>query len=224
MATVAARAFRAKGRARQSEEAFLKAFALDRSNQEAAEGLADAVASAHRRCDELDQKGQASEEGRKALEGKCESLERRCESLERQQNAPQSQVLQLHSSMVWDLSSYDFADFRKGQSQESDKFQLLSSGVIARLGLYPKGHANSSEGMAGLFLWVDKPCKVKWTCQPGSREVKTEERDFSQASLNPNGTPQGWGNRNFMRISETNGTVTLRILSVQAPGSTMRFS
>ena len=77
--------------------------------------------------------------------------------------------------------------------------------------------------MAGLYLRVDKPVTVKWTWQSGSSEVKTEERDFSQ-ELCSDGTPNGWGDEDFMPISEANGSVTLRVLSVQLPGSTLRFS
>ena len=198
VAVVAARAFRANGQERRSEEAFLKAFALDGSNQEAAEGLANALTSAHGRCDEL--------------ERRCENLEGRCEEFESRGSA----------SVLWDLSSYDFADFRKGQSRESAIFPLLSSGVTASLRLYPQGHSTSSEGKAGLYLTVDKPCKVKWTCQSGSREVKTEERDFSEKWNNL--STYGWGWHNFMPISKTNGSITLRILSVQLPGSTLRLS
>ena len=232
-AVVAAKAFKAKGHERQSEEAFVKAFALDRSNQEAAEGLAKAVSSAHsrceelgHRCDELQKKGCAVEE---ALEAKCQALQEEVQRIRNRQgsaesrNSPPSQALQLHSALVWDLSSYDFGDLRKGQCQKSEKFQLGSSGVTAWLDLRPKGHSESFEGMAGLFLWVDKPAVVKWTWQSGSREVQTSERDFSK-DLRPNGTPGGWGWHNFMPISETNGSVTLRILSVQVPGSKLRFS
>ena len=223
VALVAARGFTAECQPRRCEEAFLKAFSLDRSNQEAAEGLAKAVASAHKcceelgdrcgkledRCDELNKKGQASEEGRKALEAQCEALRRRCSDLESQR-------------IVWDLSGYDFSNFRKGQLQESEEFQL-NSGVTAWLDLYPKGDSESSEGKAALYLSVDKPATVKWTFQSGSGEVWTTERDFSQAALNPDGTPEGWGRPDFMPVSKANGSVTLRILSVQVPGSTLRF-
>ena len=121
------------------------------------------------------------------------------------------------------MSSYDFTGFRKPKSQLSEKFQIGSTGVTAWLSLYPKGDGASSEGMAGLFLFVDQPAKVKWIWQSGSSEVKTFEHDFSQ-ELCSDGTPNGWGDEDFMPISEANGSVTLRILSVQSPGSTLRFS
>ena len=126
--------------------------------------------------------------------------------------------------MLWDLSSYDFADFRKGQWQWSTGFQLLSSGVTAWLELFPKGNAKSSNGQAALFLWVNKPAVVKWSCQSGSGAVSTGEWDFSNASSDPDGTPDGWGWLDFMPISEANGSITLRILSVQVPGSKLRFN
>ena len=190
VAVFAAQALAASDKARESEDAFVKAFSLDRSNQEAVEGLANAVASAHKRCDEL---------------------EHRWEGPRRE----------IGSSLVWDLSSYDFTGFRQDDEQWSEGFQISSTGITAWLGLYPKGEVNSSEGMAGLYLFVDKPAVVKWTWQSGSGEVETSERDFSQDC---DGTPDGYGWRNFMPISETNGSVTLRILSVQLPGSKLRFT
>ena len=224
VAVFAAKAFVAKGHSRQSEEAFLKAFALDRSNQEAAEGLAKAVSSAHKRCEELESRCDVSDERSGVLEAKCQALEKRCADLESQRSSQPSQVIQLHSCRVWDLSGYDFSGFCKGQCQKSEKFQLGSSAVTAWLELYPKGHSNSSVGRAGLYLHVDKPAMVKWTWQSGSGEVKISERDFSKARLTAGGTPDGWGNTDFMPISETNGSVTLHILSVQLPGSALRFA
>lgn len=73
------------------------------------------------------------------------------------------------SSIVWDLSRYDFSDFTKDQSQWSEKFQLLS-GATASLRLYPKGQVDSVEGMAPVYLCVDKPAIVKWTWQSGRGE------------------------------------------------------
>ena len=174
------------------------------------------------RCEQLEKKGSASDEPFHSLEAQCQALQRRCADLESWQNASQSQVPRLHSCMVWDLSGYDFSGFLKGQSQESEKFQLLSSGVTASLRLYPKGSSLSSEGKAALFLHVDKPATVEWTCQSGSGAVKTSLDDFKD--LQSDGTPKGWGRPNFMRISETNGSITFRILSVQLPGSKLRFS
>ena len=246
VAVVAARSFREKGQERQSEEAFLKAFSLDCANKQAAEGLANAVTSAHERCAELEYR--CDELKGKALEAKCEAtglanavtsahercteLEYRCvelrnngrtveEALKAKCQALQKEMQGIQMAIVWDLSSYDFSNFRKGQCQESEKFELLSSGVTGWLKLYPKGDGNSSVGRAGLFLFVNKPAVVKWTCQSGSDEVKTEERDFSKDMIN--GKPDGFGNASFMSMSETNGSITVRILTVQLPGSALIF-
>ena len=206
VALVAARAFAADFYWRESEEAFVTAFSLERCNQEAAEGLANAVTSAHRRCEELERRCDE-------LVWEVSSLGDRCEELE-SRGSP---------SVLWDLSGYDFRRFRQGESEKSEKFQLLSSGLTAWLELYPKGRRDSSEGQAGLYFFVDKPAMVKWTWQLGSGEVKTEERDFSKARKNPDGTPYGRGWPDFMPISEANSSVALRILSVQLPGSKLRF-
>ena len=219
VAVFAAKAFTLKGQVRQSEEAFVKAFALDRSNQEVAEGLANAVTSAHKRCEEveyrcaeLEKTGRASDE---RFEAQCKELRMKTQELE-----AQCQTLQRPcalSSIVWDLSSYDFTGFCQNQYEWSEGFQLLSSGVTAWLKIYPKGHSKSYEGQAALFLRVDKPAIVKWSWQSGSGEVETCERDFSEKWNN------SWGRSNFMPSSEANCSVTLRILSVQLPRSQLRF-
>ena len=129
--------------------------------------------------------------------------------------------LGLGSSMVWDLSKYDFTNFTKCQSQLSDAFQL-PNGVNAWLNLEPKGHSQSSEGMAGLYFHVDKPAVLKWTWQSGSGRAVTSKRDFSK-ELDKDGKPVGWCCFNFMPISETNGSITLRVPSVQLPGSALRL-
>ena len=186
VALFAAKAFEANNEVRESEAAFLKAFSLDHASQEAVEGLANAVTSTHKRCDELE-----------------------------------NRIILL--AVGWDLSGYNFTAFGKGRWQLSERFQIGSTGVTAWLSLYPRGSAHSSEGKAALYLHVDKPAKVKWTWQSGGGEVQTEERDFSK-EFKSDGTPNGWGWHSFMPISETNGSITLRILSVQLPGSKLRFA
>ena len=182
VAAVAARAFAAKGMVRESESAHLKGFTMDHSNKEIAAGVALAISSA------LDK----------------------------------SQVprLEIGTSLVWDLSTYDFSNFKKDQEEISETFQL-PNGINAWLNLKPKGEARSSEGMAALFLWLETPAVVKWTWQSNSGKVITMECDFSK-DLGKGGKPVGWGIRSFMPISETNGSITLRVLSVQLPGSTLR--
>ena len=219
VALVAARGFTAECQARQSEEAFLKAFSLEHSNQEAAEGLANAVTSAHERCAELEYWCEELQNNGRALEAKCQALQKEMQGIQNTRREGSAEP----SSILWDLSGYDFSGFRKGECQKSEKFQLLSSGLTAWLLLYPKGGPTASEGKATLYLRVDKPATVKWSCQSGSGEVQTSERNFSK-DLRPNGTPDGYGWRNFMPISEANGSITLRILSVQLPGSKLRFS
>ena len=154
----------------------------------------------------------------KLLRKQCEELLEACKELEAKA-AAQLPRLEIGSSVVWDLSSYDFTAFYEDELQPSEKFQIGSTGVTAWLGLYPRGESDSSEGMAGLFLYVDQPATVKWTWQSGSGEVKTEERDLRS------GRTVSWhGQPDFMPISETNGSITLRILSVRMKGSTLRFS
>ena len=188
VAAVAAKALAASGKEKESENAYLMAFAMDNSNKDAAEGVAEAVRSAHRRCE--------------ALEARTH-----CEPRPR---------LELGSSWVWDLSIYDFSKVAKGQVQRSEPFQL-PNGINAWLSLCPKGYFDSSEGMAALFLFVCKPAIVRLTWQSASGRAKSMEHDFS-SDLDEDGHPRRWGDANFMPISETNGSITLRILSIQSAG------
>ena len=214
VAVFAAKAFAAMGKARESEDAYLMAFAMDHSSREVAAGLAQAVRSAHQRCEELEARfmEKSGQDRPTRLEG---SIKNGVERLD----VPR---LELGSSMVWDLSKYNFTNFEKDQAQLSETFQL-PAGVHAWLELYPQGSANSSHGMASLFLVVDKPAVVKWTWRSGKAEVKTVEHDFSKAALDKDGKPQGWGIHNFMPIFESNRSITLRILRVHLPGSSLHF-
>ena len=187
VAGFAAKAFAAMGKARESEDASLRAFAMDPSSREVAAGLAQAVKSAHRRCE--------------ALESTSRSF---------------------ITSITWDLSKYDFTNFTKSQLQHSETFQL-PNGINAWLSLHPKGDSRSAEGMAALFFGVDKPATVKWTAQSCTGKVLTAERDFSK-NLGEDGKPLGWGWHDFMPISQSNGSITVRILSVELPGSNLRFT
>ena len=193
VAVFAAKAFAASGKARDSEHAYLTAFEMDHSNREVAAGLVRAVRSAHQRCEAL------------------ESAVRRLE-------APRREV---GSSLVWDLSTYDFSDFTKGNGQLSDTV-MLPNGINAWLFLFPKGRSDSSEGMAALYFIVDRPAIAMWTVQSRLGQVMTAVYDFSK-DLDNNGKPLGQGWSDFMPISETNDSITLRILSVQLPGSAMRL-
>ena len=51
VAAFAAKEFASCGKVKESEDAFLKAFCLDRANVEAADGVAHALSSAHNRCE-----------------------------------------------------------------------------------------------------------------------------------------------------------------------------
>ena len=54
VAAFAARAFGSSGHARDCADAYLTAFAMDHCNRDAAQGVAQALSSAHRRCDMLE--------------------------------------------------------------------------------------------------------------------------------------------------------------------------
>ena len=270
VALFAARAFASEGRERDSEAAFLKAFALDHSNRDAAEGVMKVLASGRddhhegkqrcagletkcqdmqkqheaveqkiqvlekscmqlvarcqalqKHCEELDQKGQASQQQCQQLQEKCEGLQQRCEQREKL-HVPR---LDIGSSLVWDLSNYDFTSFTLDQFQPSETFQL-PSGIKARLQFYP-GPAPSSRpsrtgwtqsaarrNAASVCLFVDRPCWVKWTWQCDGLEAMCREHEFSE-----NEEGAGW----FL-MSRSVHRITLRILSLQVKGSSLCFA
>ena len=147
----AGKVFACKGKMRESEEAFLKAFALDPSNQEAAGGLVTAVTSARKhceevedrceelrnRCSELEKKCLASEEGRKTLEAQCQTLQSRCAYFE---------LNILQPRFMWNLSIFDFTSFTRGHAQCCEPV-VISAGVTTSLELYPRGHSDSPVGL-----------------------------------------------------------------------------
>ena len=215
VAMLAGEVFAATGKVRESEDAYLTAFEMDHCNKEIGAGLAQAVRSAHQRCEELEAQCRELSEG---LAQAVKSEHERFEETVRKAQAPR---LELGSSLVWELWKYDFTKFTKNQSQLSKTFQL-PCGVNAWLDLEPKGHSNSSERMAALFLWVDQPALVKWTWQSNTGNVVTMEHNFCK-DLDKDGKLASIGRVNFMPISETKGSITVRILSVRLPGSELRL-
>ena len=229
VAVVAATAFASKEKVREAEEALLKAFALDQSNQDAAKGLAQAVSSAHERCDqllnkglhwedrsnvldaeckelregnqELIQKWQALKESNEQLKASCQGLQKSNEELKAKADMPR---VELDSPVVWDLSTFDFAT-----EKVSPEFQL-PGGVEAHLKIWPnfQGH-----GIDDLDLFMLKQVHIKGTVQLDSREARafklTEAKDFlTIAKFKPSERPK---------------SITLCIHSVWAEGSELRF-
>ena len=127
VAVVAATAFASKDQVRESEEAFLKAFALDQSNKDAAKGLVQAVSSAHERCNQLQDKGRHLEDCCNGLDAECKALKKSNEELKAKADVPR---VELDSPMVWDLSTFNFSG-----GKQSPKFQLPgASKLISRSG------------------------------------------------------------------------------------------
>ena len=120
VAAFAAKAFASRGKMKESEDAFLKAFCLDRSNMEAADGVAQALSSAHKRCE--------------LLEGRCSSLEAVCKEVKlscKELKAKADMAREIVPPIVWDLSTNDFS-MKKG----SQTFQL-PGGIEASLNILP---------------------------------------------------------------------------------------
>ena len=180
VAVVAATAFASDDKVREAEEAFLEAFALDPSNQDAARGLVRAVSSAHERCDQLQKSN---------------------EELKAKADMPR---VELDSPILWDLSTFDFAT-----EKVSPEFQL-PGGVEADLRIYPN---NVCHGLDELYLFMNKQVRIKGTVQFDSREARAFElteadRCATIAKFEPSECPE---------------QITLRVLSVQAEGSELRF-
>ena len=133
----------------------------------------------------------------------------RCKVLERREKLDNGQG---KCFISWDLSTYDFTSFTKGQVQKSETFQVLS-GINAWLEMYPKGDSTSLEGMVACLLRLDRPARVKFTME-SQNNSETHEHDFES---------EAFGNSSFMPISEVKSRITLRILSVQGKGSKLRM-
>ena len=161
LAAFAAKEFATDGKARESEDAFLKAFCLDRLNQEAAEGVAQAISSARRRCE--------------ALEAECQAL---------RQHVP-GVVWDVSDYDFPDVSDYDFPAWRQLPCLRSESFHLLSSGVKGQIELVGK------ERGIFVGLVVDScALLVEWSLQFGSGAVENSSCDFSSCAANPEGLRQ----------------------------------
>ena len=181
-----------------------------------------------KRCEELERKcteqqkqnEDLKKEQQKGVEDVRKKLNKRCLDLEKVCKELQKQV-PFGTSFSWDLSGYDFSNFSKGQEKRSDKFQICS-GIAAWIGLFPKGNQPSSPGKACVYLLVDKAAKVKFRLRAGQAD-QTLEHDYS-TTLAADGTPLGWGNRDFIDTSALQGaSITLDVLSVQPANSSMKF-
>ena len=207
LAVDAAKHFAAEGHDEESQNALLKAFRMDRNNGDAWEGLVDVVSDL-----------------RREFKAKCrdvDELKRKCRDLEKAQSSKSDELPLM--SFIWDLSSYDFQDFSKGERLNSDKFFLSSSGIRAWLVLVPKGCKSSKPDKAGGILYMDRAAKVKVKIHsnvyPFSRwDI---DQDFSKSCVKP---PLGYGNPNFMdRFEvESRGSISIHLMSIQAPNSTLR--
>ena len=215
---------------------------MNHTNPEAADGIAQALATTRVRCGDLEKKNRGLEERCEGLEVKCQGLQKRVAGLDIKGGLWQKGLKELEakvdglskqaeckvpsprvgSSLVWDLSGYDFSTFIKGQVKKSEKFQLGRSGITAWLDLRPKGDSDSEEGKAALFLWVDKPAVVKFTAHYSGGPVFEFKWDFQVDHEKGGALSRGWPN--FMPISETNGSITFHLVSVQATGSKLRFT
>ena len=207
LAVKAARLFADEGRNSESQDAFLQAFRCDHSNDDAADGMVEAILNMK---EDLETKTEQIEK----LSAQCQALDRR---------------LWEHGvplTFQWDLSRYDFSTFQKGQAQDSDTLSLPGFNTNAWLTFYPKGWSASSHGWAGCSLKVDKDVRMKATLGiPGNERLKEFEHDCATNARSRDGTPKSWGFANFVRLSESEPLtfITLRILAVQSSGSSVQM-
>jgi len=207
LAVKAAQLFADEGRNSESQDAFLVAFRCDRSNDDAAEGMIEAI---HDMKEDLEAKTEQIEQ----LSAQCQALHRR--SLE----------LCVPMAFLWDLSGYDFSRFQKGQSQNSDTFSFPGFNTNAWFTFYPKGSWASSDGWAGCFLNVDKDVRVNATFGiPDNEWLHELDHDFATSSREKDGAPSRRGFANFIELSECEPLtfITLRILAIQSSGSSVRM-
>ena len=176
----------------ESQDAYLKAYQWDRFNADASAGLVTTIMLMRKESQQL--------------RAKCEELEGRCAQLETNQVPLMS--------FVWDLSGYDFSSFSKGDQQESDKFRI-TSGIKAKMSIYPKGRGKSSPGEAALMLSLDKSASLKVKATGGQAERSMEKFCSKNSQI-------GWSN--FMNTSEVDGaSITLHVLSVRISQSSVQM-
>ena len=203
----------------ESQDAFLKAFGWNRNNEEASDGLVTVVLA----LKESNQKFKLQGEEFEALKKMCEDLQekckdidmlrQKCDSLERKFLDPYP----LGTSFVWDLSSYNFTNMRKGHKQKSDNFQI-SPGISARLQVYPKGRSGSLPDMAAVHLRLDRPARVRFTLQWGQALRTAFHEDYVEDAAN-----RSYGWNSVVATSAANNNITLKLLSVQPGNSSVRM-
>ena len=145
-----------------------------------------------------------------SLKEKCKDLEKRC------QDRPMV-------SFAWDMSTFDFTNFKKGDRLMSDPLPLSTWGIEAHLFFFPLGEEESDRGKAAVHLHFKNVAYVKGKIQGGNPGIHQVSFDFTLDHLGPN----RWVQRNFMDESrimvQKDATITLHIFELQLSQSAWRL-
>ncbi|CAE8714115.1 unnamed protein product [Polarella glacialis] len=153
VAIAAAQAHEAAGNKEAAQQTYILAYGMDRSNKDASHGVVEMCSATTQRCSQLEAQNQQL---RVQLASLAETVSRLDVQVRQQKGN-----LPVASSVEWDVSSLDVSQFVKGQSKESPRFNLASSGVEAWLKFYPKGDQAATAGKASLYVrvstqtWID---------------------------------------------------------------------
>ncbi|CAE8592875.1 unnamed protein product, partial [Polarella glacialis] len=153
VAIAAAQAHEAAGNKEAAQQAYILAYGMDRSNEDASHGVVEMCSATTQRCSQLEAQNQQL---RVQLASLAETVSRLDVQVRQQKGN-----LPVASSVEWDVSSLDVSQFVKGQSKESPRFNLAGSGVEAWLKFYPKGDQAATAGKASLYVrvstqtWID---------------------------------------------------------------------
>lgn len=140
-----------------------------------------------------------------AMKEKCKDLEKRC------QDRPMV-------SFAWDMSTFDFTNFKKGDRIMSDPLPLSTWGIEAHLFFFPLGEEGSDRGKAAVHLHFKNVAYVKGKIQGGIQVSFDFALDHPTTS---------WVQPNFMDESrimvQKDATITLHIFEIQLSQSSWRL-
>ena len=196
LAVKAAQLFADEGRNSESQDAFLQAFRCDHSNDDAADGMVQAI---------LNMKDD--------LKTKTEQIEKL---------SVQCHLTFQWDLSRYDFSTFKKD---QGQDSDTFSFPGFNTNAWITF-YPKGAPSHKYAGWAGCYLNVDKDVRVKASFGiPGNECLRQIDYDFATGKHKDGIPSAGWGFPQFVQLSESEPLtfITLRILAIQSSGSSVRM-
>ena len=194
LAVRAAQLFADEGRNSESQDAFLQAFSCDRSNDDAADGMVEAI-----------------RDMKEDLEAKTEQIEKL---------SVQCHLMFQWDLSRYDFSTFKKG---QGQDSDTFSFPGFNTKAWLTFYPKGDSKSTDGWASCFLNVDKDVRVKATFGI-PGNERLRQIDHDFATGKHNKDGTPYGWAGWDFqLSESEPLAFITLRILAIQSSGSSVRM-